>query len=150
MKLPEPLFVVINPVVKTLLRSPLHGILSDSIMIVSFRGRRSGKQFSTPVRYLRDGDVIRAYSNKETQWWRNLRDDAAVGIRADGKDGNYRTQVIEDDPATIGRLLADYFDVFPEDAAYHDVKLDASGKPDPDELARAAQHAIVVEARPLN
>lgn len=150
MKVPEPLFVVINPIVKTLLHSPLHGVLSDSVMIVNFRGRRSGKMFSTPVRYVRDGDTIRAYSNKDTQWWRNLRDDATVSLRAGGKTGVYRSQVIEDEPERISGLLEDYFAIYPEDAVYHDVSLDKAGNPDPAELARAAEHAVVVEAQPLN
>ena len=150
MKIPEPLFVIINPIMKALLRSPLHGILSDSIMIVSFRGRRSGKEFSTPVRYVRDGDIIRAYSNTETQWWRNLRNGAEASIHAAGKTGRYRTEVIENDPVRIQRLLADYLVVYPEDAAYHDVQLDDSGGAVVADLSRAAAHAIVVEARLLD
>ena len=35
MKLPEFLFVIINPIMRLLLNSPLHGILSGSIMVIS-------------------------------------------------------------------------------------------------------------------
>ncbi|NND53480.1 MAG: nitroreductase family deazaflavin-dependent oxidoreductase [Gammaproteobacteria bacterium] len=148
MKLPEPLFIVINPVVKALLRSPLHSLLSDSVMIVEFRGRRSGKEYSTPVRYVQEGELIRAYSNKETQWWRNLRDGAEAVLQVSGKRGRYITHVIENDEERIRQLLADYFVLYPEDAAYHDVKLAKSGFADPDDLTEAAKHAVVVEAKP--
>lgn len=150
MKVPEPLFVIINPIVKALLHSPAHGLLSDSVMIVGFRGRKSGREFSTPVRYLRDGNLIRAFSHDETQWWRNLRDNATVTLRAGGETLNWRSNVIEKDPATIRRHLEDYFQRYPEDAVYHDVTIDRDGVPNAAELDAAAERAIVVEARPLN
>ena len=43
---------VLNPVVKALLGSPLHGLLSHDLMVLSFSGRKSGKQYAIPVGYL--------------------------------------------------------------------------------------------------
>ncbi len=37
-----------NPIMMWLLRSPLHGMLSSSTMIITYTGRKSGKMFSTP------------------------------------------------------------------------------------------------------
>jgi len=149
MKVPEPLFVVINPVVKALLQSPLHRVMSDSVMLIRFRGRKSGNSFSTPVRYLRDGDTLRAFSNSETQWWRNLRHEGSARILAAGHEQDYTTNVIENDPDSIRRHLLIYLAQYPEDAVYHDVSLGSDGTPDAKELDIAARHAIVVEARPV-
>jgi len=148
MKLPEFLFVIINPVMRFLLRSPLHPILSNSIMVVTFWGRKSGRQFSTPVRYLRDGDIVRCYSSADTQWWRNLRNGARARLLCAGEERDYITQVIEDDPERIRAALLHYFSYFPQDAAYHDVKLNRDKTPVEADLERAVREAIVVEATP--
>ena len=45
----EPLaYKVANPVMKALLRSPLHGLVSKNIALLHFRGRKSGRDFVTP------------------------------------------------------------------------------------------------------
>ena len=72
MKVPEPLFKVINFFVELLLRSPAHGLFSDSLMVIYFTGRKSGKPFRTPVRYQRDGTKVVCFTHKETKWWPNI------------------------------------------------------------------------------
>jgi len=47
-----------NPIMMWVLRSPLHGMLSGSTMIITYTGRKSGQTFSTPVNYVRDGNVL--------------------------------------------------------------------------------------------
>ena len=41
----------LNPVMRSLLRSPLHGVTSHNIGIVYFSGRKSGRKLSTPLGY---------------------------------------------------------------------------------------------------
>ena len=38
-----------NPFVGALLRSPLHGFMSNSTMLLTYTGRKSGKTYTTPV-----------------------------------------------------------------------------------------------------
>ncbi len=148
MKLPEPLFAIINPVMRFLLRSPLHGLLSDSLMLITFTGRKSGKQFTTPVRYMQTGDTIRCFTAAENQWWRNLRSGARVSLLIKGQLGDYEAQAIFDDPANIKKQLVSYLELFPQDAAYHDIRLNKDKSLDEQDLEQAARHAIVVEAIP--
>ncbi|MET0913412.1 MAG: nitroreductase/quinone reductase family protein, partial [Acidimicrobiales bacterium] len=65
---------VAAPVVRALLRSPLHGLLSDSVMLVTYQGRRSGRAFALPVQYVRDEDafVVTVGAPGAKQWWRNF------------------------------------------------------------------------------
>jgi len=42
-----------NPLMKALLYSPLHGEVSKSLMLLSFTGRKSAMKFTPPVGYLR-------------------------------------------------------------------------------------------------
>ena len=67
---------VVNPLVRGLLRSPAHGLLSGRLALLSVTGRRSGRTFTFPVGYHRDGDrvTISVASPERKRWWRNLSD----------------------------------------------------------------------------
>lgn len=149
MKVPEPLFLIINPVMKFILRSPLHGIFSGSIMLITFTGRKSGRQFTTPVRYTRHGENIRCYTITENKWWRNLVDGAEVTLRVAGRERRYSATAIVDDYPLVRERLAEYLGIYPQDAAYHEVKVAADGSLVAEDLDRAAGHAVVVEAKPI-
>lgn len=149
MKLPEPLFAIINPVMRFLLRSPAHGLLSDSLMLITFTGRKSGKQFTTPVRYIQTGDTVRCFTASENQWWRNLRSGARVTLLIKGQSSDYRAQAIFDNPDDIKKKLVSYLALFPQDAAYHDIRLNKDKSLDEQDLEKAASAAVVVEAVPV-
>lgn len=146
MKVPEPLFKVINPLMALLLRSPLHFVVSGSLLLITFVGKRSGRSYTTPLRYVRDGATVRCFSSRSTRWWRNLVDGAEVRLRIRGVDGRYQASVILDDPSRIEELLKAYLAQYPQDAAYHEVKLNKDGAPNAEDLARAVAAAVVVEA----
>ena len=42
---------IMNPAIKLILRSPLHGLMSKRLLLITFTGRKSGKQFTTPLGY---------------------------------------------------------------------------------------------------
>ena len=149
MRLPEPLFVIINPIMRLVLRSPMHGILSGSVMLITFTGRNSGRVFTTPVRYVRVGDKVRCYTTPETQWWRNIRGGADVVLRIAGEDRRYRATAIAGDPATVKEALAHYLALFPQDAAYHDIRINQDKSLVAEDLDRAATKSVVVEATPI-
>lgn len=49
---------IINPALRILLRSPLHGLVSDRVMLVTYTGRRTGRQYTIPVLYREGGDRL--------------------------------------------------------------------------------------------
>ena len=149
MKIPEPLFVIINPAMRLLLRSPLHALVSRNLMLITYKGRRTGRTFTTPLRYVQEGATIRAYTNRDAKWWRNLKHEPGVTLRIGGRDVDCSASVIDENSATIRELLADYLTRHPGDAVYHNVRLRRNRTPAPEDLDRAASHAIVVEATPL-
>lgn len=65
----------LNRLVVGLLRSPLHPLASKGLMVVSWTGRRSGRSFSIPVGYQRDGEDVVVLLSKpaEKTWWKNFR-----------------------------------------------------------------------------
>ncbi len=54
-----------------LLRSPLHGFISGSVLLIAFTGRKSGKRYTTPMTHRRDGDTF--LMTTDSPWWKNLR-----------------------------------------------------------------------------
>lgn len=146
MKIPEPFFVVINPVMRFVLRSPLHGIFSNSFMLITFTGRKSGKTFTTPVRYIRYGDTVLCFSSAKTLWWRNLRGGASVVLRIRGRDVRHAARLIEDDASEVEKWLRHYLGIFPQDAVYHDIRLNPDNSLVEEDLLNAARHSIVVAA----
>ena len=56
-RIPEALFPALNPLMRILLNSPLHRLMSGSVMIIYFTGRKTGKRRATPVRYLKESDA---------------------------------------------------------------------------------------------
>ncbi|MEJ8569378.1 nitroreductase/quinone reductase family protein [Elongatibacter sediminis] len=147
MKLPESLFAVINPCIIWLLRSPAHGLLSSGVMLITFTGRNSGRTFTTPVRYIRDGGVIRSFTARNNQWWRNMREPVEVTLRIAGKDGRYLMQAVTDDPTRIRAKLLRLLALYPQDAPYYDIELGPDKLPKPGHLDRAVEATAMVEAR---
>ncbi len=67
----DTIFSRLNPLFVWLLRSPLQGLASGGLMLLTFTGRRSGRKFTIPVGYQRDGDVLTvmvSYAARK-QWW---------------------------------------------------------------------------------
>ena len=72
----------INPLVRGLLRSPAHGLVSSHLALLTVTGRRSGRTFTFPVGYHREGDRVTIGVDwpERKRWWRNLADAAPVEI----------------------------------------------------------------------
>ena len=145
MKIPEPIFAVINIVVRILLKSPLHFLMSSSVLLINYVGRKSGAEYSTPVRYMRSGSRVRCLTTDHIQWWRNVQATPAVSLVVQGISRPYTAIVLERDPANTQKLLSEFLAVYPQDAVYQDIRLNSDGSLDSADLARASHTAIVVE-----
>ena len=131
-----------NPLMMWLLRSPLHTTLSGNTMIITYTGRKSGKVFSTPVNYVRDGDVLWTVSLRQRTWWRSLHD-SPVTLRVRGKDVTGVANAITDQQQVTDCLMV-YLRKAPQIAQYIGVGLDASGQPRIEDVAEAAKTRVMV------
>ncbi len=93
---------VVNPVMRTLLRSPLGRRLGNDdtgIMLLSFRGRKTGRVYSTPVAYHRqDGDLL---VFTDDPWWRNLKGGARVRMLVAGRKAAGRAVPVTDEEEVL-------------------------------------------------
>jgi hypothetical protein len=64
----------INPLVRLLIRSPLHRLASRRLALINYTGRRSGRRYTIPVGYQNgrsSGDDHRRSPDHKV-WWRSL------------------------------------------------------------------------------
>ena len=133
-----------NKVVRWLLGSPLHFLLSGSVCVVEYRGRMTGRRIATPAQYVRDGDdvIIFVGSPQRKSWWRNFNTedghDVDLLVRREWLPMRGRAIVGCDEPEAIKPLLAIYFQRFPK----------AARSQGGDAGHGAADRAVVVWARP--
>jgi hypothetical protein len=132
-----------NPIMVWLLHSPLHGMLSGNMMVVTYTGRRSGKTYHLPVSYLRVRETLLTISYKRRTWWRNLRSGAPVTIRLQGKDINGRAEVIDDEEGVMEGLTA-FIAGNPRTAHAFGLKLGVDGQPEPGGLQQVARVCVIV------
>jgi hypothetical protein len=97
------IFRRLNPVLRGVLRSPLHVFMSRRLLVITYAGRRSGRTYAAPVAYLRQGaDLLVAGG---APWWRNIESGASVGLRLRGRDLRARVEGLSD-PETLSGALA--------------------------------------------
>jgi len=141
-----------NPLMKWLLRSPLHFVVSSMYMIVTFTGRKSGKTYSTPVEYFNDGGDILFMTTRSRLWWRNLRDGAAVTLRVAGKDVRGTSQTVTGDPAVYANALDLYVQKFPKRKnmlpRMLGMRLEADGSFNAEDISRVAGETVIVRITP--
>ncbi len=78
-----------------LLRHNLLGPLGNELMVVTTIGRKTGRRFSTPVGYLRDGDTIIALSIRgESNWYRNMLHNQTATLEIKGRPVNVRAEPV--------------------------------------------------------
>jgi hypothetical protein len=111
---------IANAAVATLLRSPMHRLLSGSVDLVRYTGRRSAQEFTTPTQYARVGDdvVILVGRHNSKTWWRNFTSerDIDVLIRHRWLPMKARAVIGAEEPETIAPLLDAFFEKFPKAA----------------------------------
>ena len=91
--IPKWMYSFVNPTMAALLRSPLHRILSNALMLLSFQGIKSGKRYTIPVGYMQQGRHLYIFSH--AKWWKNLPGQP-VTLRLRGRDVRGTARRLED------------------------------------------------------
>lgn len=119
-------------------------------MLVTYTGRKSGKQYTTPVNYFpaRDeqGEYLATTSVTERVWWRNLRGGAPVTVRVRGRDLQASAQAIEDEQG-VALGMYQFLSQSPGVARYFQVALDEGGQPSPGDIAEKVNGKVLIKIR---
>lgn len=143
---PAWLFKAANPLVRALLRSPLHRRLSGQLMLLEYHGRTSGKSYTIPIGYFAWGDdALVSFSSR--RWWTSLRDGRPVRLLVRGR---WHEAV-----PTVAETLAEKTELLGEFVRRHGPRvtrrlllgLPEDRAPTSEELRRAAEKSAIVRFR---
>jgi deazaflavin-dependent oxidoreductase (nitroreductase family) len=95
---PAVLIRLLNPMMKALLRSPLHRFASRQFLLLTVTGRKTGRVYTVPVTRHESGDALVVFA--AGGWRRNLRGGAAVRVTLDGSERTGEAQ-LEEDPDRV-------------------------------------------------
>lgn len=131
----------LNALPRYILRSPLHRLMSDRYMLLSFLGRRSGHTYTTPVAYLRQGGTV--ILTTDSPWWLNLVDSPWVEVTLRGDAHAGRAEVIRATDEAVEGLSA-LVEALPSYGRFADVRRDDEGRANREDATRAIQNGRVL------
>lgn len=139
--------VTLNKVISHLLQSPLHGLLSHNLLLITFTGRKTGQEYTIPVTFNQRSEKITVFSNQN--WWRNLEGGAPVTLQLRGRQVQAQAEVSRDTQVIIEELTAFFLQRGVKSAWMINVSgLAPNRAPTEEELTTIAQTHVVVSVTP--
>jgi deazaflavin-dependent oxidoreductase (nitroreductase family) len=137
-----------NDFMSWVLRSPLHGMLSNGMMLITVTGRRTGKTYTTPVGYYEEGGDLWILTSRDRSWWRNLQSGADVKLLLKRKpvNGFAETELGE---KAVEALMCDYVKHIPQAAKPMGIRVE-NGMANAEDIARTAKDRLFVRIKLLN
>lgn len=142
---PRPVLRVVNPLLRALLRSPLHRALSANLMLISVRGRKTGRVYTVPVGRHESGGMFLVSS--KGAWRHNLRGGAPVKLTVDGRERAAYAELDEDPDevaAVFKTLLSRYGRTGP---AMLGLRINVGRSPSTDEIKPAVARRAIARVR---
>ncbi len=99
-----------NRVISAIVRSRMHRLLSGTVVLLRYHGRKSGNTYTIPVQYARsDGELILfGMKAAKKQWWRNLGARSDVEVLLQGVWRPATARVVAGDE-TLARRYVERF-----------------------------------------
>ena len=141
----DALMKVGNLFVMGILNSPLHPLMSASTAIIRVTGRKSGRIYSIPVNYERDGNEVMITSTRDRTWWKNLRGGSDARLCIKGENYSARAEAVEDDDV-VGTHLDALLLRQPNMARFYGVNKEEDGSFRGSDLERAASERVLIKA----
>jgi deazaflavin-dependent oxidoreductase (nitroreductase family) len=136
---------LLNKTMKFVLRSPMHRMVSKTLTLITFTGRKSGKTYTTPVSYYQKDDQVCIFTH--ANWWKNLRGGAPVTLRLRGKDVLGTAEPISEDKQAIANALAEHLQKNQFDARFYKVTIDDKGLPVKEDIDQAVKTVAMVQVK---
>ena len=140
------LFTRLNPLIAAILGSRVHWPLSIGLLLLSFTGRKSGKRFTIPVGYQRDGEVLTVLVSEapKKRWWRNYREAGPVTVRLRGRERSGTGQVVPPNSGEFRDCAERSLRRVPGLTRILGVELDPASGLSPDQLDRLRREMAIV------
>jgi hypothetical protein len=139
-------FRVVNVPMRFVLGSSRSTPLGKRLMLVHLTGRKTGKQYSQPISYVRDEDTLLTPGGG--RWKLNLVEGQPTRVRLQGRDVSLLPELVRD-PAEVDRLLGVMSARNPMVGRFVPIPKGADGHYDHERLGLAIQHGFcIVRWRP--
>lgn len=127
------------------LRSPLHGMLSSGMMLITVTGRRTGRQYTTPVGYYEEGGYLWVLTSRERTWWKNLQGGAQIDLLLKRRlvHGFAETEL---DEAAVEKLMYEYIRHIPQAVKPMGIRME-NKTPNNEDIARIAKDRLFVKIK---
>lgn len=134
-----------NDFVTFFLRTPFRVFLGNT-MLITVTGCKSGKKYSTPVGFYREGGTLWVISNRDRTWWRNVRNGANVSLLLNGNAVSAFAETETNQDAVEKRLL-DYIRHIPMSAKSFGIRME-NKIPNVKDVERVAKDKLFVKIEP--
>ena len=136
---------LLNPVMRALLRSRLHRLLSKQFMLLMVTGRKTGRTYVIPVGRHESEEAITVYA--AGTWRHNLRGGVPVRLVLDGRERAGYAE-LEEDPDRVAQAYKTRLDRLGlRNARQLGLKLNVDRSPTTDELKPAVAGRAIATIR---
>ena len=143
----RPIQPCVDAVMRRLLRSPLHGIVSKKIMLLEVTGRRSGTRYRIPIAYGEHGEEVLTGVSR-ARWLRNHTPERPVVATVRGRRRTLYPELVTDEE-TAAALYPYIVGGNRAHARFQRLRVGPDGSVDRDDLRTAlARGLTVVRLRP--
>ena len=132
-----------NDFMAWVLRSPFHGMLSNGMMLITVTGRKTGKEYTTPVGYYIENGNLWVITSRERKWWRNLHGGAQVKLLLKRKLVKALAEP-ELDEKSVETRMYEYLRHIPQAAPRMKIRME-DGKPNPQDMVATAKDRLFVK-----
>ena len=135
-----------NDFMSWVLRSPLHGMLSNGMMLITITGRKTGRKYTTPVGYYRENGTLWVMTSRDRTWWKNLTGGAEVSLLLKRQRVTAIAEPDLDEKAVQTRMF-EYIKHVPQAARPLGIRIE-NGSANSDDIVRTAKDRLFVRIKP--
>lgn len=140
---PPTILRVVNPILRALLRSPFHRLLSKKLALLTVTGRRTGRQYTVPIGRHEDDEVFLV--SVSGSWRYNLA--SPVRLTVAGREHVGYAEVV-DDPDQVAQTFKMLYDRYgSSSASLLGLKVNVSRAPTADEIRPAVADRWIARIR---
>jgi hypothetical protein len=131
----------VNTLMTWMLTTPgIQAMVGQGVALLSFTGRKTGKTYTIPVSYQREGDTVTVITKRVRNWWRNFQSPAAVELRLAGRNFHGRAEAATGESDVL-EFMIDYLGKRPVDAKAYGLRRDEITS---EKVARILPHIVLI------
>lgn len=115
-------------------------MVGKGVALLSFKGRRTGLLYTTPLSYDRQGDTVTVITKRDRKWWHNFESPIEVELRLAGDLYSGKAEIQAGDAENL-EFMTDYLKKRPIDAKAYGLTRDEVTR---DKIAGIIPHIVVI------